>query len=349
MESAKNSNEVKWINVAKFLAIAAVLTDHTKGILYTDPRISTASYFSVTLFIFLSGMTTFLSSERTGQKITKEIVAGRCRKILIPYAVAVFLYMAVSFHKFDLMEYLDYLVHFNITGVHYFVLLYLQMLLISPVLHRIILWAEQRSWKVQSCFHLAASVFLLYFASWSIRRTNLMDVYGGGGKLLGGTYLVVFYWGLLAGSGVLKGKLKGGKIIPFALSALAWLVWWMLICKKDFFLDRVLSWGNGFNPPGPTLIVFSLITAYLFMSGVTLAETYANKFTDAVLNLLNELGKHTMYIFLYHWLFISVFLNEYCTELNIWLKRIVYFTVMIGGSLFVEFLLKKIREFLSES
>lgn len=56
--------EIKWINCAKAMAILAVMIDHTNGILYTNHNVALASYFSVSLFVIISGMMSFLSNER---------------------------------------------------------------------------------------------------------------------------------------------------------------------------------------------------------------------------------------------------------------------------------------------
>ena len=52
---------VVWIDCAKFLAILGVLVDHGKGILYEGESIQYLSFFSVSAFFFLSGMTSWYS------------------------------------------------------------------------------------------------------------------------------------------------------------------------------------------------------------------------------------------------------------------------------------------------
>ena len=59
-----NKSQVKWLNCAKCMAILAVIVDHTNGILYTNPHIALASYFSVSLFILIAGMTSYMSDLR---------------------------------------------------------------------------------------------------------------------------------------------------------------------------------------------------------------------------------------------------------------------------------------------
>lgn len=49
-------NRVFWIDAAKFLAILAVLVDHTYGVLYENQNIAFGSFFSVSLFIIFCYM-----------------------------------------------------------------------------------------------------------------------------------------------------------------------------------------------------------------------------------------------------------------------------------------------------
>lgn len=126
-------SQERWVNVGKAIAILAVLIDHTKGYCYTDNYIQIASFFSVSLFILLMGVTTYWSFSKS--KISLKMkVGGRILKIISAYALAVLVYLVCLTHHIDLNEYLTYFVHFNIAGPHYYVLLYLQLLLISPLL-----------------------------------------------------------------------------------------------------------------------------------------------------------------------------------------------------------------------
>lgn len=54
--------QVAWVNGAKLVAMLAVLVDHTNGVLYTSQEVALASYFSVALFILLSGMASYMAN-----------------------------------------------------------------------------------------------------------------------------------------------------------------------------------------------------------------------------------------------------------------------------------------------
>lgn len=74
------TNRSCWIDMAKLMAIIAVLIDHTRG-LYENLKIAFFSYYSVSLFILLMGVTNYWAYERhTGNMLEK--VRTSCWKII---------------------------------------------------------------------------------------------------------------------------------------------------------------------------------------------------------------------------------------------------------------------------
>lgn len=57
IENKNKKSRVLWIDCAKTMAIIAVLLDHSNGVFYTSSWVATSSYFSVSVFVILSGMT----------------------------------------------------------------------------------------------------------------------------------------------------------------------------------------------------------------------------------------------------------------------------------------------------
>lgn len=171
-----------WINLAKFAAIIAVLVDHTNRVLYTRRSVAMFSYYSVSLFIFIMGVTTYLSFKRNigmvGKKVSKQILG-----ILVPYIIATFIYQITRYKQFDFMQFLKYLVSFNISGPFYYVLLYIQLLLISPVIFYFIEFAVKKSdWgRFSKMLYLGLGCgVVLAVSSWTTNRTNILNIYGGG-------------------------------------------------------------------------------------------------------------------------------------------------------------------------
>ena len=73
-------------------------------------------------------------------------------------------------------------------------------------------------------------------------------------------------------------------------------VQYLIIVYDDIFEKDVIL-GNGLNPPGVVII------AYVFI------------------------GKHTLYIFLYHLLFVSI-LHRFINGWNVWVKMPIYYIIL---------------------
>lgn len=185
-------NNIEWINVGKGIAIIAVLVNHTYGILYHNYNICLGSYFSVSLFIFLAGITNFLSSKRHSDDTILMLTKYRVKRIIMPYVAASFIYYALIADYFSVREYLSYLLHFNASDPLYFVALYLQLLLVAPFLAGAI--KKIVNYKRPWIWYTVIFMLLLAFSAWSNQYTNILDIRLGGGKLLGGTYLCLFYF-----------------------------------------------------------------------------------------------------------------------------------------------------------
>lgn len=54
---------IEWIDCAKCIAIIAVAVDHSNGFLYTKSIVATASYYSVSLFVLLAGVSLWIAYE----------------------------------------------------------------------------------------------------------------------------------------------------------------------------------------------------------------------------------------------------------------------------------------------
>lgn len=63
----------KWINISKAVAIMAVMIDHIHGILYDSYNVLYASFFSVSLFVLLMGVTSYWSYDNSENKIGSKV------------------------------------------------------------------------------------------------------------------------------------------------------------------------------------------------------------------------------------------------------------------------------------
>ena len=154
-----------WINMAKFVAILAVLVDHTYGVLYTNRSVFTASWFSVPLFILLMGITSYWSYERNFGRLKGKVVKQIVR-VAAPYLVATAVYLLFAFRTFDLQTFLTAAVHFNASGPFYFILLYTQLLLVGPLMF------------------YGMKICRKKFCGYKARLLLMYTIYGGGGNLI---------------------------------------------------------------------------------------------------------------------------------------------------------------------
>lgn len=336
-------NRVEWIDLAKFFAIIAVLIDHTYGRLYTSDKVAYFSYYSVELFMLIMGITTFWSFSKKDIDFIGNIKT-KCWKIFCPYLVASFIYCIVLEHFFDLEVYLDHVIHFNATGPLYYVSLYMQLVLISPIIYRFIIWADKK--KTHVLWKLIGLAVVLFLSFLTTNYSNLLSIFGGGGKLFGGTYLVLFYLGMVSGKWCKEIRLKKttaiiGSVVLVIMTAL----WWNFISVDQLSLDSKLPFGRGINPTSISFGTYGILwCCTLFFIGNFL--TYVKR-SHKCWFVLSDIGKHTLYIFLYHVLFLnSIFPHiESYFDLIVggrWIKRVVCFAMMIFGSIVVELLFKKI-------
>ena len=136
----KQHKRVVWVDLAKALAIIGVMVDHTRGILYNDRGMKRASFFSVGLFLIVMGVTSAWSLLK-GKNWN---LWGRCWRIGGPYLMATLVFCLLNTGAIDFEAYLSYVVRFNASGPFYYVLMYLQFLVIVPVLA---LFARCSGWR----------------------------------------------------------------------------------------------------------------------------------------------------------------------------------------------------------
>lgn len=136
----------KWINVAKAIGIIAVIIDHTTGVLYKNQYIKTASFFSVSLFILVMGITSYWSYSNGGEEIRKKVFR-RSKALIISYGISVVVYCIIAYKQLDFLTVIVHFINFNVSGPHYYVLLYLQLLLLSPIVYFFIRWSEKDGQK----------------------------------------------------------------------------------------------------------------------------------------------------------------------------------------------------------
>lgn len=343
----ETTNRVMWIDVAKFLAIVAVMIDHTSGTLYSSHYVMFFSYYSVSLFIFVLGITTIW--EYTSKNIDNTLgwVKLKCLKIVRPYIVANIICGVCIYRRFDFEIILNGLIHFNLIGPFYYVLLYIQLILISPLLFEIFNRADNCTGFIT--IEIIGLLFMVFISILTTNYSSILGVYGGGGKLFGGTYLILFYLGMWFGKHYNKiyNSISSKLAIFFVIiTCISTFIWWLFISDNAGQIDSIVPFGEGFNPPSVSLCVYSLlVAAMLFFSEIVL-RSYSFVIITKATNIMANIGRHTLYIFLYHLVLAGIVIPGVhqltgITIYNIWVKRIVYFGMMIIGSVILEIVLEK--------
>lgn len=296
---------IEWIDCAKLMAITAVVTDHCNGFLYTKSFIANASYFSVSLFVLLAGISTWISCQN-GKEISFAHQFEKAKKLLCAYAIATLIVLCVAQRKFDLKTYLSYLIGFNIQAPYYYIVFFLQLLMIAPVL---VNWCKfVNSKKCKWIMQLATMSFLGWLAYISINYTYILPVHGGGQFVWGGTYVILYYLGmLLSSNGVFEQSRSKRMLITFFCTVMA-ILWVCLMTDGKLPFDRWMSpyWGYGFNPPSINFMVYSLLVLFICYGVFSLLYESGYKATQKVIALGSFLGRNTLYIWLYHLLVINV-------------------------------------------
>lgn len=329
-----------WLNCAKAAAIIAVLVDHTLGILYTNPEVQLASDYAVSLFIISAGITSYMSNSRSKLNWFKAYYKS-VKKVVVAYLICSAICLIIKTHGFDLKVYVHQLIHFSAALPLYFVSLYLQVMLVGRFFYRIL----QKCPRNIKGYIWEVIVFGIVFciASISTNYTQIMDIYAGGGKVLGGTYLILFYLGMLMAKHNVFVKVSMVKsILIWGGFSLSWLLWWKNLNPIRWIIDEMVPLGDGYDTPSITIMVFAVLTIFAIYGACEILEKI--EVTRWIIQVGSWLGEHTLYIFMCHATILYFWFIPYLIIDNIWLKRVVYMGLMIIIPLGIEYGIKLFNE-----
>lgn len=324
-----NIKRQKWIDCAKLVAIIAVIVDHCYGFLYNNSQMAMASYFSVSVFVMLSGVTSYMSNQRSETNAIWMLTIKRILSVFLPYVLATAIYQIVLTKYFDVTVFFNNVIAFNATPPFYFILFFLQLIAINPFLYSLLRFGNNH--KYSNVWQFGIICILCVLSAVSINYTYILPVHGGGQFLFGGTYIVLYYLGMLFYDKHMFFVNKKCKILLLCSSSIAWIIWWQLLCRELLPFDVMVQkyWGAGGNPSSINFIVFAIITFFLLYSLFSLLEESCNKIAAKLICIISFVGQNTLYIFLYHLLVLTYLCNFAMLTQNIWIRRIVFFSAMI--------------------
>ena len=122
-------------------------------------------------------------------------------------------------------------------------------------------------------------------------------------------------------------------LIAAVIGVAVYLGCWHFACGNRLNLDGHLRFG-GFNPPGITFMTLSLGMILLCYGVFSLTSRV--RFLSAATGFVSSLGSHTLYIFLFHRFWLDYILRPYVSISDEYVRALVYYGVMTGGSILIE-------------
>ncbi|AIQ49625.1 hypothetical protein R70723_29920 [Paenibacillus sp. FSL R7-0273] len=289
--------KLRWINFLKGAAMLAVVFDHLYGLVYVNAFIHSLTIYSVTLFIILAGFTSSISIGRTKMPIRAYIVK-RITPIVVPYLVATLVYhLYWNNLRFDFNVFKNQVIMFNASAPFYFVLFFLQLIVVSPLLYRV--------FHGRVFYQQLLGLFFIYLMSFYLTHfTSVANYYGGASRVLGGSYLFCFSLGiflqLLSSNPPIFLKKVFQSDIKILVVGLVTALIAMFIYINAHLLDK--SWAN---PPNKNTLFYTIIIASILFFAFQIAEKRIKQLA-LIFTPIELIGSNSLYVFLYHSLFIYI-------------------------------------------
>lgn len=340
---------VQWIDCAKAVAMFAVILLHCKGTLYTSPYISQLTYWCVCVFIILSGMTAYLSTDKKREEDNKTFDIKRVGKLLFQYIIASTICSIYYERGLNIPALLKNLVCFDASAPFYFFAFYFQLMIITPALYRLLKYCVHHKWGI--LLNLLTVTGMFIFGILSIQFTYITPTFGGGEYLLGGSYLFLFYCGMLFSTrnmyiDCLRGmKQITLKVIIGIVSMTGCLILWLNLAEQrlEYRTIGYHLFGDGVNPPGILLMLYAFLVFLSLYCIFSLLCECKGKAIQRVIELMSKYGRHTLYVFMYHCLIRDFVMKFDFIPLPVWLFYAILFMLMLFGPLIIEVILTKTK------
>ena len=242
--------------------------------------------------MFVGGINSAKSIRNRKSSDDIKYVYHRLLQILAPYAFATLIYSIYKINYFDLSKFLKHLILFDTVGPFYFVLFYVQLLGVSTILYSLV-YASRSLFKKASLLVISYIIGII-----CVKFTFILPVHGGGKYFLGGSYLFLFCAGICFDE-----YLK-----PIPKRVLLFLFSFMSLCLFSLILVGIPPkiWVN---PPNILGIIYIFIIFFLIYSAQNILLFTPNLFARYINKVFSFIGRNSLYIYLYHILFIEIALK----------------------------------------
>ncbi len=368
-----------WIDAAKTVAIIGVVFQHLWGWAYDDEILYNSVFYAVGLFVMIGGYNAYVSFLRKGSCSTLKRIMG----ILIPYVVATAVYVAASGKGLIPSEYALRLIHFDACAPMYYVAVYIWLAIATPVLARLLKWsmgAEKCAVKIVRT--LAGMAIVVIVSDLCTRYTDCFGIILGGGMVLAGPWLMFHYVGMCVKGvehEILARPVSGSEtkdtddnvtisrktgIALLMILSVSLLIWEYLFVVKGFnrgfgavfgYGDILLTW---FGALEVLLMLLWFVTAEKVIGSPKEPDDGSADSLDPdrgrgsyrlkklCMDAIGLLGRHSLYIFLYHILFLRLYVDHLLTRmLNIshLLNRICLIFTVFAGPVIISVVIKRLR------
>ena len=274
------------------------------------------SFFNVSLFIICGGVSSSMSFEKCkdpGRKWSKSV--SRIASLLGYYTVALVLTRIVYTGRLDLDIFLSSWMSFP--AQFYFVLFFCELLLVAPIVYALLL--KYRGKYLQTIVSIVGIMFVAFYCMFF---TNVPQVYGGGGYLLGGSYLLLFAIGCFFTLNVPFSEKK--TLISIASVMMIPLT---VALALKFSAGRSVGLVWALNPPGLLRMGYalSLFIGFYFLLKVRRLQS------SRVVQWFAWFGRHSLDIFLYHMIVLFALL-KLLPAFSGWVWAIFCCLLMLFGS-----------------
>ena len=323
-----------WIDVAKTVAIVGVVLQHVRGTLYTNDNIFYSMWYAVALFIMIGGFNAMKSWQRRGYVVVKSRIA----RILIDYVVATAAYLLFHEHFLDMEHFISKLIHFDAAGPLYYVAVYIWLVISTPILIGAVEWCSGKHTALRYMTVFTVIILICYFTT---NYTNVLDIILGGGNLFAGPWLFIWFIGIC----IAKWDFNVGKNVRVCLvSALSIFIvlwqWFFILIGYNMLVQPVFN-GNQVLMTWANLVEAILIFYWIKLLFETVSMS-DNRIYNVFSGVICFLGKHSLYVFLYHILFITIAYK--CGGFSGRIRSIISLVAVLICPVILEYLVEYIKK-----